>query len=58
MEINNEQECFGGKVNKVPCRRDLKELDFIQVALNVELTIYNCAISPVYHGAEIFVRIR
>ena len=26
--------------------------------LNVELIIYNCAISSVYHGAEIFVRIR
>ena len=26
--------------------------------LNVKLIIYYCAISPVYHGAEIFVRIR
>ena len=25
--------------------------------LIVEVIIYNCAISPVYHGAEIFVRI-
>jgi len=26
--------------------------------LNVELIIYNCALFPVYHGAEMFVRIR